>query len=106
MGIKMATQANTPNKKPRNIFSLLSGSEKTRLHALLAFANSAYDQYLEKLEEVMGYLEELEAKYSKQENERAKETSNKIKEIKEKFRDLMYNIPSPYNLLKEAQKEN
>ena len=96
----------TPKKMPGGIFSLLSEKEKTRLANLLFFANSVYDQYLEKLEEVLQYLEELEMRYSDQRNEKAKEVHDKIIEIKEKLRDLIYEIPSPYNLLNEAQKEN
>ena len=102
----MAQNPKTPkNQNKDNIFSILSEKEKAKLMSLLFKADNLRDQYLEKLEEIVRFFEDLAVKYSylSEEDEKAKEVYNQITKIVENLKELIYNVPSPYRLLNMAQ---
>jgi hypothetical protein len=67
--------------------------------ALLFEADNLKEEYLEGLEKIKRFLEGLENKYKTLGDEKHRETYNVISKILEGFDEVMYSIPSPYEIV-------
>jgi cytochrome c peroxidase len=94
------------DRKP-NIYLYLTGDEKAKLMALLFEADNLKEEYLEGLEKIKNYLEGLKKKYEtlRDKKEEYQEAYNVISKILEGFDDMVYSIPSPYDIVSSLNRK-
>ena len=85
-----------PKNRKSNIYLYLSEDEKAELMSLLFEADNLKEEYLESLEKIKRFLEGLKNKYK---DEKYRETYNVISKILEGFDEVVYSIPSPYEIV-------
>jgi len=99
----MASQTQNP-KSPVNVFSFLTEKEKNRIVNLIISSDRKYMGFKEELEKMLAYFQELEVKffYLSEEDPEYEEVYNKISEAVQKMEELIYSIPSPYEIVNKA----
>jgi hypothetical protein len=101
----MVSRTQNPNPKSHiNVFSFLTEKEKDRVINLVISADRKYMGFKEELEKMLAYFQELEVKffYLSEEDPEYKEVYNKISEAVQKMEELIYSIPSPYEIVNKA----
>jgi len=98
-----STQTQNP-KSHINVFSFLTEKEKDRVVRLIISSDRKYEEFKEELEKMLAYFQELEVKffYLSEEDPKYEEVYNKVSKAVEKMEELIYAIPSPYEILNKA----
>jgi hypothetical protein len=99
----MVSQTQNPESHI-NVFSFLTEKEKDRVINLVISADRKYMGFKEELEKMLAYFQELEVKffYLSEEDPKYKEVYTKMSEAVQKMEELVYSIPSPYEIVNKA----
>ena len=95
----------TQNPKPHiNVFSYLTEKEKDRVVRLVISSDRKYEEFIKELKKMLAYFRELEVKFSylSEEDPEYEEVYNKVTEAVRKMEELIFSVPSPYEILNKA----
>jgi len=90
----------TQNQNQIQINKLLNQKELTKFLLILTKADKAFHDYKKELERISVFFEQLELKY--QEDRKYEEEVEKLIKYLEKLKELIWSVPSPYQILNEA----
>ena len=95
----------TQNPKPHiNVFSYLTEKEKDMVVRLVISSDRKYEEFIKELKKMLAYFRELEVKFSylSEEDPEYEEVYNKVTEAVRKMEELIFSVPSPYEILNKA----
>jgi len=98
------TNSNQSQRKNDIVLLLLNEKEQLKLLTLLKEADEHYQQYKEDLEKILELFKDLQLKYDylSEENREYLDTYDEISKFVENLESLIYNVPSPHEILTDA----